>query len=638
MNLRLVSKLLGTVALLIGAMMLFSLPWSFAGLAHRHAPDSRGGDWFSAETFEARAFAALVSSIIICGLVGVMLWWCGRQAKGKLFRKEAMAVVGLSWILATVLGAMPFYFSGTYRCSSVRLMGQNEIPYVYKFQQFNWRQWAGEAKLSGDEYAVVETLNDAGARGLSEERLIADSKVANAPDLLEALAKKGYWKKVLFFPGGKGSAPSDRADNYRIRWVRMGLVDSLFESQSGFSTTGATVISDLEDPVLVPHGILFWRSSTHFLGGLGIIVLFVVILGQGSAGKALMRAEMPGPTKEGSTARMQHTAWLFAMMYCGLNIVLAIILKLQGLTVFDSLCHSFGTMATGGFSPYNASLGHYQSVAAINDAVVEYTVLLFMILAGTNFTLLYLLLLRQPGKLLADVEWRVYMAVIFGVSFLVVLFGLAHGDFKAAANAPFSGQEVFDSVRFGLFQVVSIVTTTGYGTHNFDAWNSFGRGVLFLLMFVGGCAGSTGGGMKVIRHILFLKIMRLEIEQAYHPTVVRPLRLGGNPVEFADLRKNIMVYFGLILVIFVFSWMFVVTVEPSATWGSDIDHKLIDSATGVASTLNNIGPGLGTVGATENYSHFSPASKILFTWLMMIGRLEIFAILVLFVPSFWRNR
>jgi trk system potassium uptake protein TrkH len=189
-----------------------------------------------------------------------------------------------------------------------------------------------------------------------------------------------------------------------------------------------------------------------------------------------------------------------------------------------------------------------------------------------------------------------------------------------------------------LFQVVAIITTTGFGTHDFDQWSSFGRGVLFLLMFVGGCAGSTGGGLKVIRHILFLKIMRLEIEQAFHPTVVRPLRLGGKSVDDPDLRKNILVYFGLILVIFVFSWIFVVAVEPDATWGTNIEHKLIDSASGVASTLNNIGPGLGTVGATQNYGHFSPLSKFLFVWLMMIGRIEIFAILVLFMPSFWRNR
>ena len=189
------------------------------------------------------------------------------------------------------------------------------------------------------------------------------------------------------------------------------------------------------------------------------------------------------------------------------------------------------------------------------------------------------------------------------------------------------------------------MTTTGYGSRaDFDEWNSFGRGALFLLMFVGGCAGSTGGGLKVIRHIMFVKVLRLEVEKAYHPTVVRPLRVGGEAVEDQNLRKNILVYFSLMLLIFVSSWMFLITTEPDETWArggtgaENMDHKLIDSASGVAATLNNIGPGLGTVGAKQNYYHFTPWAKILFVWLMMVGRLEIFAVLVLFMPGFWRNR
>jgi trk system potassium uptake protein TrkH len=247
--------------------------------------------------------------------------------------------------------------------------------------------------------------------------------------------------------------------------------------------------------------------------------------------------------------------------------------------------------------------------------------------------------------LFEDVEWRTYALIILGVTLLVMVFGLAHGDFDSTREAVTTGensepflQKLSNSLRYGLFQVVAILTTTGYGTHDFDGWNSFGRGVLFLLMFVGGCAGSTGGGMKVIRHILFLKILRLEVEHSFHPTVVRPLRLAGRPVDDPELYKNILVYFGLVLVIFVFSWMFLVTVEPDITWGGTQEHKLIDSASGIAATLNNIGPGLGTVGATLNYGHFSQFAKMLFTWLMMIGRLELFAIVVLFVPGFWRSR
>lgn len=194
-----------------------------------------------------------------------------------------------------------------------------------------------------------------------------------------------------------------------------------------------------------------------------------------------------------------------------------------------------------------------------------------------------------------------------------------------------------EAVRFGLFQVVSIITTTGFGTHDFDQWNNFGRGALLLLMFVGGCAGSTGGGLKVIRHVLFMKILLLETERAYHPSVVRLLKFEGKSVEGQDLRRNILVYFGLIFFIFALSWLALITLESESTWGASNEHKLVDSASAVAATLNNIGPGLGTVGPTKNYGHFGELSKLLFVWLMMLGRLEIFPVLVLCIPGFWRN-
>jgi trk system potassium uptake protein TrkH len=639
MNFRLLSRLLGIVAMLIGGAMVFSIPFASPVLSNQRYGDAPVAEF----GFEWTGFWALLVSTVVAFGVGSLLIRLGGKAEGKLYRKEAMAVVGLSWIIATVLGALPYVLGGVYRSSSVRAVDDSPQMQLYDFGGVVWQHWIN-VDVPQEKRGVVLILNEAGARGLSREQL-ADLTQQPQPELLlEELADESdAWAEVLIFPGEEPGAAADRVDNYRIRWVRMGVVDSLFEAQSGFSTTGATVISDLEDPVIAPKCILFWRSSTHFLGGLGIIVLFVVILGQGSAGKALMRAEMPGPTKEGATARMQHTAWLFAVTYCALNIVLAALLWLLGLKPFDALCHAFGTMATGGFSTYNASVGHFQNVPQVNAPAVEYTVVVFMILAGTNFTLLSLLLLRHWGKLLGDPEWRVYLLVIFGVSALVVAYGLWHRDFVPddKAGEAITAGEISDGVRYSLFQVVSIITTTGFGTHDFDKWNSFGRGVLFLMMFVGGCAGSTAGGLKVIRHMLFLKIMRLEVEHAFRPRVVRPLRMGGKPVDDPELRRSILVYFCLILVIFVFSWMFVVTVEPDTTWGSSKEqhqHKLIDSASGVAATLNNIGPGLGTVGATENYAKFSPLTKLLFIWLMMIGRLEIFSILVLFVPSFWRNR
>ena len=646
MNFRLLSRLLGIVTLLIGFTMIFSLPWAHPDLGRRVVEESL--------EFETRGFVALLVSIAIAAAAGGLMMWYGHTSTGRLYRKEAMAVVGLSWVVATLIGALPFYLSGTYRSASVRLMEGSGAPQVFDFLGWGWQQWRVQDPLTIEQQQALHALLDVGAIGLNDARLAEATELPDAPEVLRRLAESdAHWGGILIFPGEDDEAPPDRTGNFRIRWVRMGIADSLFESQSGFSTTGATVIADLEDPYLAPHCILFWRSSTHFLGGLGIIVLFVVILGQGSSGKALMRQEMPGPTKEGSEARMQHTAWVFAAIYAALNVVLAIILWFLDLSPFDALCHAMGTMATGGFSTYNASLGHFDS------PLIESVVIVFMVLAGTNFTLLYFTLYGEPRKLLGDmespskmafiarffrkrrmllrdVEWRAFMVIIIVITVLVVIMGMAHGDFSSDGST--FPRQLLSAIRYSLFQVVSILTTTGYGTHDFDKWNSFGRGVLFLLMFVGGCAGSTAGGMKVIRHLLFLKILRLEIEHAYHPSVVRPLRLGGEPVEDPELRRNILVYFGLILVIFVFSWMFVVTVEPDTTWHTTIEHKLIDSATGVAATLNNIGPGLGTVGATQNYGHFSPLTKLLFVWLMMIGRLEIFAILVLFSAKFWRSR
>jgi trk system potassium uptake protein TrkH len=526
MNRRLVARLLGMVSWLIGLTMIFSLPWAWPTL---------GGH----QEFELRGFVALIASGAVCGIVGWGLRRYGSQAEETLFRKEAMAVVGLSWILATVLGGLPYLLGGVAR-------------------------------------------------------------------------------------GRESGKP-----------VLMNMADCLFEAQSGFSTTGATVLTDIEDANLVPRCLLFWRSSTHFLGGLGIIVLFVAVLGQGSAGKALMRAEMPGPSKEGSQERMQHTAWIFAAIYCGLNLVLAILLRLEGMNWFEALCHAFGTMATGGFSTRNGSLGGF------NSPPIEYTVIFFMILAGTNFTLMYFVLLGMPGKLLRDYEWRTFVLIILAATVLVMLAGLwGRHDFDPQGELE-GVQSLELAFRDGLFQVVSILTTTGFGTADFDQWGNFSRSLLILLMFIGGCAGSTGGGMKVIRVILFAKILRHDVEQSFHPSVVRHLRLGKEPLTDPDLPRGILVYVGLIGAIMAISWVLLVAMEPDETWtraGQPLENKLVDSASAVAATIHNIGPGLGIVGATQNYAPFGQGPKMLFTFLMMLGRIELYAILVLLIPAFWRYR
>jgi trk system potassium uptake protein TrkH len=537
MNYRLVCRLLGIVAWLIGATMLFSLPWAFPAMGGQPA-------------FEWDGFLALLGSTGVCTFVGWLLRYMGRDTEGAvLYRKEAMAVVGISWVLATILGAMPYYAART---------------------------------------AIGRT-------------------------------------------SGPGTAP-----------IHMSLADCVFESQSGFTTTGATVLTDLEDTDLVPRCILFWRSSTHFLGGLGIIVLFVAVLGHGSAGKALMRAEMPGPSKEGSHERMQHTAWNFALIYVALNVLLIILLKLEGpytlqgsMSWFDAICHAFGTIATGGFSTYNKSVAHFDSIT------VDYTIIVFMILSGTNFALIYLACIGKPIRLLRDPEWRAYICWILGVTAVVTFVGTTwYNDFDEQ-NLLSPIEEFAAALRYGMFNIISIMTSTGYATHDFDQWNQLARSILFLSMFVGACAGSTSGGIKIIRHILFVKILFLEVEHAYRPSVVRHLRLGGEPLTDPEIRKNIVVYFGLVFFIFMLSWLTIVAIEDDATWtarGMPLDNKLIDVASGVISCFSNIGPGLGTVGATQNYSAFDWKSKLVLTLVMILGRLEVFPVVVLFLPGFWRSR
>lgn len=623
MNFRLLSKLLGILTLLIGGFMLFSLVWADPNIGVHSDPV------VEVDRPETNGIWGLVYSAVICWAVGGVLVWLGRNAETRIYRKEAMAVVGLSWVLATMLGALPYVFSGTYRGPSVRVFEDRSQVLVAASRWKMWKTWQPITVESDEQRRVLQAVAEADARGLTEKQLIEISGLAEAPQVYSELEKQMPWSKWLASPGEDADAPADRASNYRLNWVRMGIIDSMFEAQSGFSTTGATVLCDLEDPNLVPHCILFWRASTHFLGGLGIIVLFVVLLGQGSAGKALMRAEMPGPTQDSSNARMQHTAWLFAAMYVGLNVVLAIILKLLGMSFFDATCHAFATMATGGFSTYNASLGHFVQDGN-NGQAIEYVIIVFMILAGTNFTLLFIALMGNLMQPLRDIEFRTYVMIIICVTALIMYFGITSGNGDFATAEP--------SFRNGLFQVVSILTTTGYGTVDFDRWDHFSRAVLLWLMFIGGCAGSTGGGMKVIRHVLFVKILRMEMEGSFQPKEVRLLKLGGKAADDQTLRHSILVYFGLILLLFVFGFIFVMAFEPDFTWGADSSNKLIDSASAVAATLNNIGPGLGVVGATENYSNFSFLAKSLFIWLMMLGRLEIFPILVLFAPRFWRDQ
>lgn len=387
------------------------------------------------------------------------------------------------------------------------------------------------------------------------------------------------------------------------------FADAYFEAMSGFTTTGSTVLPDIEQ---LPKGILFWRSFTHWLGGMGIVVLFVAILPYlRASGKQLFKSEVPGPIAEALRPRVSETASLLWRLYLGLSLAETLVLWLLGLSVYEALCHTFGTMATGGFSIWNKSIGHYDSAA------VDVVIIVFMVLAGTSFGLYFQVLRGNWKALFRDSEWRFFIGLI-GVSVLFVTLDLfwrgVYGD-------------LLQSLRFAAFQVVSIITTTGYGTADFEQWSSFSQLLLVALMFVGGCAGSTGGGMKVIRIMVILKYLYIGMEQVFRPRMVRALKVNGIPVE-NDVRNAILAFFCLSLNILLFCSL------AMAAMGVDV----MTAVTSVIATLNNIGPGLGAVGPVENFSALPTAGKYLLSLCMVLGRLELFAVLVLFMPSFWRGR
>ena len=470
------------LVMFIGLSMSFSLLWS----VYLGEPD----------------VGALGLSMLICFGAGGGLFALGWRSKAPVLRREGMAMVGLSWLLAALFGALPFYFSG--------------------------------------------------------------------------------------------ATPN--------------FADAYFEAMSGFTTTGSTILQDIE---ALPKGVLFWRSFTHWLGGMGIVVLFVAILPYlRVSGKQLFKSEVPGPTAEVLRPRISETASLLWRIYLGLTVILIAILWALGMSFYDALCHTFGTMATGGFSVWNKSVGYYNSV------VIEAVIVVFMILAGTNFGLYFQVLKGDWKTFWRNSEWRFYMGIIGGATLLIsvdLILRQTYGN-------------ILHAIRHAGFQVVSIVTTTGFGTADFEQWSSFSQLILVALMFVGGCAGSTGGGMKVVRILVVLKQVYLGLEKVFRPHLVRTLKIGGVPVE-DDVRDAILIFFVISLHVVLFGSL------AMAAMGVD----LVTAVTAVITALNNIGPGLGMVGPVENFSSIPDAGKYLLSLCMVLGRLELFAVLVLFMPAFWRG-
>lgn len=394
---------------------------------------------------------------------------------------------------------------------------------------------------------------------------------------------------------------------FRISGFIPSYTDAFFETISGFTTTGASILTNIET---LPHGLLFWRSLTHWLGGMGIILLSLAILPLlGVGGMQLFKAEVPGPTPDKLTPRIKSTAKLLWGVYVLISLAEAIALKLAGMNWFDAFCHTFGTMATGGFSTKNSSVGHY------NSPVIDYIIIIFMIIAGINFALHYRALRGKPMVYFKDPEAMFFIGIVALASFIIAM------DVWIVTGNNFSR-----TIQYSLFQVVSIVTTTGYGTADYEQWSTLSQAILFFLMFFGGCAGSTGGGIKIIRTMILLKLGINEIKRLIHPQAVFTVRIG-NMVIPREIASNIGGFFLLYVGLTIFGVLFM------SALGLDFETAFGS----VAANINNIGPGLGDVGPTDNYSAIPVAGKWFLCLLMLAGRLEVYTVLVLFTVSFWKK-
>ena len=384
-------------------------------------------------------------------------------------------------------------------------------------------------------------------------------------------------------------------------------LDAFFETVSGFTTTGSSILTDVE---ALPQGMLFWRSFTHWIGGMGVLVFVMVLTTLDKRNSMyLMRAEVPGPEKDKLVPRTMSTARILYGMYLGLTLIEVILLLLGGMNMFDSLIHAFGTAGTGGFSNYAASVGHFDS--AYIDGVIS----IFMILFGINFNLYFFLLIRDFKPVWKNEELRAYLGIILAAVAVITL--------------NISGQypNPLKAFRYALFQVASIITTTGYATADYNAWPMLSQCILLMLMVIGACASSTGGGIKVSRFMMVLKCIKREIKQMVHPKSISIIRVNDKKVG-ADVLRSLYVYLMAYAGIVVGS-VLLVSID-------NLDFGTTFSS--VLATLNNIGPGIADVGPVGNFAEFSPLSKIVFCFDMLAGRLEIFPFLMLFTASAWNRK
>ncbi len=383
-------------------------------------------------------------------------------------------------------------------------------------------------------------------------------------------------------------------------------VDAVFETVSGFTTTGASILTDVE---AMSHGLLFWRSFTHWIGGMGILVFVMAVLPNVSERSIhILRAEVPGPTVGKLVPRIKDTAKILYLIYIAMTVTQIVLLVCGGMPAFDSIVHAFGTAGTGGFGVKADSIGGY-------SPYLQWVITVFMILFGVNFNVYYLLLIRRFKSVLKSAELWVYLGII------------ATAILSIAVNIYPQYENISDTVRNSAFQVSSIITTTGYSTVDFDLWPAFSKAILLILMFIGACAGSTGGGMKVSRVVLAVKQIRRELQRMLHPRSVKTLRFEGRPVEEQTLT-GVNSYFGIYLICFVVTFL-IISLEP---------FGLESNFSAVAACFNNIGPGFGAVGPAANYAEYSNLSKIVLSGAMLLGRLEIFPLIIFFSPTSWLKK
>lgn len=384
-------------------------------------------------------------------------------------------------------------------------------------------------------------------------------------------------------------------------------VDAFFETVSGFTTTGSTILQEIES---LPRGINFWRCFTHWIGGMGVLV-FVMMVTSLDAENAmpLMRAEVPGPEADKLVPKARSTARILYQMYFALTAVEVVLLMFGGMNLYDALVHSFSTAGTGGFSNRNSSVAFYDS------AYIDGVITVFMILFGINFNLYFLLLLKNWKSALKNEELRAYLGIIAAAIAIITV------------NILNIYENVFHAFRYAAFQVASVITTTGFYTADYELWPELSKVVLLTVMFIGACAGSTGGGIKVCRFVILCKSIRQEIRKILHPKVVTMVKINGKKVN-NDTMKGINTFFAAYIFILVIS-VLIVSID---------NFDFATSFSGVLTTINNVGPGISKVGPVENFHMFSPLSKLVFCFDMLVGRLEIFPYLLLLSPDLWRRR